>query len=179
MVKNKFTLVEARSRLKQCLHELPRRLGVEAVEFFDNSFKSQGFTDATLIPWRRTKSGKNNLFSRKNEGILIGRGRLRRGTRLRAVIGMRAEVVNNVPYAAAHNEGFKGTVNIPQHLRRIKTFAYDMKSGKRKKTGHQDITVKAHSRRMNLPRRRFMGNSRQLSERHKRTILITIYKALK
>lgn len=179
MIHNKFTLAESKVRLKQCLHNLPRHLGIEAVEFFDSSFKSQGFTDATLVPWRRTKSGKNNLFSRKSEGILIGRGRLRRGTRLRSVVGMRAEVVNNVPYAAAHNEGFKGTVTVPQHVRRIKTFSYDMKSGKRKKTGHRDIIVKAHARRMNLPRRHFMGNSRQLSDRHKRTILKTIYKALK
>lgn len=179
MIRNKFTLTQSKERLKACLRTLPRTLGVEAVRFFDDSFKAQGFTDAVLVPWRRTKSGKANRFGQRSDGILIGRGRLRRGTRLMSAGGMSATVVNATPYAQAHNEGFRGVVSVPAYTRRVTTFVYERKSRKRKKAGHRDITIKAHSRRMNLPRRQFMGRSRVLTEQHRQTILKTIYEAFK
>lgn len=170
-------MTQSKERLKVCLRTLPRTLGVEAVRFFDDSFRAQGFTDATLVPWRRTKSGKVNQFGQKSNGILIGRGRLRRGMRLLSAGGMAAMVVNAVPYAKAHNEGLRGVASIPAHTRRVKTFAY--KNGRRKKAGQKDVTVKAHRRQMNLPRRRFMGRSRALTDQHRRTILKAIYTAFK
>lgn len=49
------------------------------------------------------------------------------------------------PYGAAHNFGFKGTVNVKAHLRKVK-------SGKEKK----EYEVKAHSRKMNVPASPFL-----------------------
>lgn len=49
------------------------------------------------------------------------------------------------PYGAAHNFGFKGTVKVKAHLRKVK-------SGKEEK----EVKVKAHSREMNVPASPFL-----------------------
>mgnify|MGYP000171342129 CR=1 FL=1 len=55
---------------------------------------------------------------------------------------------DRVPYARAHNEGFSGSVVVRSHER-------VSRKGK-------PYVVKQHARKMLIPRRRFMGESREL-----------------
>lgn len=69
---------------------------------------------------------------------------------------------DKVNYAQAHNEGFVGSVNVPAHDRRVKP-----RRGKVKPKVGQKATlqhVRPHKRMMRIPRRRFMGNSRELNQ---------------
>lgn len=56
-------------------------------------------------------------------------------------------------YAAAHEYGFKGTVNVRAHMRMMK-----VAWGKPVKSPHE-IAVRAHTMKMNLPERSFLRSS--------------------
>ena len=75
----------------------------------------------------------------------------------------------SIPYARAQEYGFSGTVQIPEHTRR-KNFPRRRGESRRSFTARRtrfqespeggfDITVSAHSRRMNLAPRSFLRNS--------------------
>ena len=80
-------------------------------------------------------------------------------------------VSNNVAYAAAHEFGFDGTVNVREHLRRTKTKAQlylkgnkagqvnKAKTRKVQREKEPEITVRAHSMHMRLPERSFLRSS--------------------
>jgi len=143
---------------------LPRALGGVAVNFFKDSFKRQGWLDKRTEKWpARKKSAKRNT----GRAILIDRGRLRNSIILAKVSGNMAVVNAQAPYAAAHNEGFKGRVKVKAHERGVyskyKAVSTNLETGK---TRSRTMTyqsgsrkVRAHSRQMNLPRRQFMGDS--------------------
>lgn len=143
---------------------IPRELGTVAVNYFKDSFRRQGWRDKTLEKWNPRKPG-----AARNQGraILVNRGHLRNSIVLRQANAKQATVAAPVPYAAAHNEGFKGTVNVKEHYRssrqnikvqsssiasrKVRTQTMSMDTGGRK--------VRAHTRKMNLPKRQFMGDS--------------------
>lgn len=66
-------------------------------------------------------------------------------------------------YAAAHEYGFDGVVNVREYFRRLKSFtreAYTTKSGKqRTRKVHDEGRVRAHSRHMHVPERSFLRSS--------------------
>ncbi len=165
--RNKFDTKELKRKLEKQLALIPKQMGLIALEHFDKSFQNQGFTDTTLQPWRKTKSGKRNTFGKsgRHAGILIGTGRLRRGTRRAAVTNKMVRIVNNTEYAAAHNDGFKGSVSVSAHTREVKSFTYNIKTRKRstKPRGKTEMSIGEHTRNMKMPRRRFMGKSRALN----------------
>ena len=73
-------------------------------------------------------------------------GRLRRSINYRVTetgTGIEARVGTNVEYARIHEFGFKGTVNVREHMRK----------------GKQAFKVRAHTRRVNLPERSFLRSS--------------------
>jgi phage gpG-like protein len=63
-----------------------------------------------------------------------------------------ASISADVPYAAAQEFGFHGTVSVRQHLRRIKQ-AFG------RPIAEKTITVRAHPMRMNLPERSFLRSA--------------------
>lgn len=177
-------LEQVRRKLAVYKNEWPRRAGIKALEFVDDNFKAQGYRDGTLVPWRRTKSGKRNRSGQKSQGILIKSARLRRGMQMRPGKD-RVRIFNKVPYARVHNEGFNGWVTIRQHnVRRF--FKGRFKAGdtelpygasmslrtrralKPKKVVQMERTVYARTVKRNIPRRQFMPSasrgSRQLTK---------------
>lgn len=56
---------------------------------------------------------------------------------------------SNLPYAAAHEYGFKGSANIPSHVREVKAIY-----GRYRGVVRQFVS--AHSRKMNLPERPYL-----------------------
>ena len=133
---------------------MPGIVGVEAVNHFKATFRDGGFTDTGFVKWPDRKAGKDN----EGRAILVKTGRLRRAIRIlyqsnnRVMVGVSPD---EVPYAAAHNNGFKGTVNVKAYMRR----------NRRGDTrGSKGVAgVRAHTMRMNLPQRQFIGESKVLN----------------
>lgn len=138
----------------------PTRAGEHALRFIDSNFAAQGWRGAAFSPWKPVK--RQGL-------ILVKTGRLRRGNSFTVTPGI-AHVKNNVPYAAAQNNGFTGIVSVRAHTRR-NLEGKKVATGKLSKSGiakvqtihtvKSEITVKAHTRKMNLPARQFMPRSLQ------------------
>lgn len=148
-------------KLQAALTTLPVQLGNEAVNWFKGNFRRQGWPGNGLQPWKPRKA---NARRNAGRGILINSGRLSRSPRIINTAALRVDVGTDVPYAKAHNEGFTGVVTVKAH-RRTTFGQVKVSTGKANKpyttkrmaTGSGE--VKAHSRRMNLPQRKFMGNS--------------------
>lgn len=132
---------KAAKKFREFRRELPDDISTMAENDFKENFERQGYINknGVLIPWRKIKAVK-----KKKKGILIQTGKLKRSLR-KAPTYDAARVVTNVDYAEAHNEGFKGTVQIKAHKRKGKD-------------------VKAHKRKMNMPRRAFMITSKKLTD---------------
>jgi len=142
-------------RLTEVRSYLPDVLATTALNFFKDSFRRQGWRDRGLKSWKPRKDG-----SRPGGAILVKRGHLRNSLRKLIATWQRTEVGTNLPYAAAHNEGFQGTVNVKAHTRK----KYQRTKGKRKEaTG--SYSVRAHTRKMNLEQRQFLGDSEMLERK--------------
>jgi len=63
--------------------------------------------------------------------------------------GVKLTYGSKVPYAAVHEYGFSGTVQVSQHTRR-QTHAFG------REIAPQTVTVRAHSRQMNIPERPYL-----------------------
>lgn len=153
-----------KKKLERVVSTLPKIIGNEAVNWTRDNFQQQGWPGLSFSAW---PSRKGN--SRAGRQILVKSGRLRRSPAVLetntsgVVIGIRG-----VPYARAHNEGYSGTVQVKSFSRKRYTKGR-VGSGKFTKAGRERmktvksisgaITVKAHSRRMNMPQRKFIGAS--------------------
>lgn len=135
-------------RLAQKLRELPPIIGNEAVNHSLDAFQQEGW-DGEAWPKRKnpTKWGKADETDR---ALLVKTGKLKRSVRI-SEIGEGSVTIQaggaDVPYARAHNFGYKGTVtqNVNEHNRRTKKFG--------------TARVRAHTRTIsqNIPQRRFIG----------------------
>jgi len=136
------------------INRFPTKAGNIALRFVNGNFRAQGFQGSTFKRWKT---------NRRNGTILIKTGKLRAATFFTTQAGQ-ATIQNHMPYAKAHNEGFNGTVSVKAHSRnqysktQVGTGKFT-KSGKERtktmtmKSGQS--TVKAHTRKMNLPQRQF------------------------
>jgi len=147
-------------------------LGQTAVNFFQDRFRAQAWTDRFARRWQPRKANDKNP---RRRAILMKSGKLRNSIKLTSYSAQQATVAAaGVPYAQAHNEGFKGTITVKQHTRsfRKKTSVYNVETRRKSRisvnTG--SVIVKRHTRKMNLPQRRFMGNSAVLDKRFDKII---------
>lgn len=155
---------------------LPILISNAAERHFKASFRNQGFINNILIPWRRTQKKKSIKLGGKSRGILISTSALVKSIRVELANASEIKIVagnERVKYAKAHNEGFKGTVKVAAHMRKLYTKRKEgtgIYSIKTKRERQQTVSqqsgnaqVKEHSRKMDLPKRQFMGQSAQLS----------------
>jgi len=88
-------------------NDLPRIVGVEAVNFFTESFQNEGFTNQTLVPWKEVKRRENPRPDRAEASrkILSGKtGDLGRSIEYKSEPG-HVTIFSELVYASAHNEG--------------------------------------------------------------------------
>lgn len=156
---------------------IPRTARNMAVRHYTDSFRNQGFNGNILVPWkprRGEKQGRKLGTGNKatsGRAILVRTGNLRRGIR-GDYTSTKISIYNNLPYAEIHNDGFRGTVWVKSHtrervIRRTVTGGYEALKNGRIKRGKRAVvemsggrhTVYGHSRRVNMPRRRFIGPS--------------------
>lgn len=121
-------------------------------------------------------------FKLSGEVLNVRTGRLRRSItkRIEASGGSVSGIVGtNVSYAAAHEFGFDGTVNVREHLRQVREhgrFSLQRVKDKdlgvwRKRRGKLTggvATVHAHTRHVNLPERSFLRSA--LKELHEQGV---------
>lgn len=167
-------------KLQRSISTLPTILGNEGVNWVKDNFRRQGYPDKSFTAWKaRAANSKRN----KGRGLLIDTGRLSRSPRIMSTGPLRVDIGVDVPYAKAHNDGFSGVVTVKSHSR-AKIGKIRMSSGKtgefRTKRGITGTSqVKSHQRRMNLPRRRFIGASPILASILRKKAIIHLGRELK
>jgi hypothetical protein len=145
--------------LKRYVNQVfPNRAGRIALRFINGNFRAQGWQGITFDRWKPNK---------RKGTILVKTGRGRRGTQFSTFPGV-VRVFNTVGYMAVHNKGFNGTVIIPAHIRRIMG-SKRVETGKLTKTGKMRMktvatvkmiaSVSKHTRKMNIPKRKFMPDN--------------------
>lgn len=89
-------------------NRLPRRVGVVAVNFFNQNFRDGGFRDGTLRPWPETRRQREGEGADAQRGPLISAApHLSRSNQAIPSPGQ-VRITNPVPYAGIHNQG--GTI---------------------------------------------------------------------
>jgi phage gpG-like protein len=140
---------------KYVVQEFPRNAGEKSLRFINGNFRAQGWQGNAFMPWKK--------IQRKGT-ILVHKGRLRRGTKMSTMPGA-VRIYNDVPYAAVHNSGFNGIVNIPEHKRvltqKSKVGTGVFNANGKEKMKRVDVvsgiqTVKSHTLKMNIAKRQFM-----------------------
>ena len=178
--------LRAVDRVSQAFNRIPNGVATVAVNFFKDRFPAQNWVDDRTEPWPKRQALRRER-KKKRRGLLVQSGRLRRS--IRKISADRDAVVigTDVPYARAHNEGVRATVAVKAHSRRHyerRKEKYTTKKGNertrtvRAETGGNS-KVKAHSRKMNLPRRQFMGHSAVLNKQIERYVSAEIMRALR
>lgn len=155
---SKFKLNEVLNKFEHLKRDLPQVLANDSVRFFNDSFNKQAWDGAK---WQKLKK------PRKGGTILVKTGRLKRSIKVQSASFKIIKVISNTPYSQIHNEGFKGVEKVKSHTRRIGVVR---KLGKA--AGVTDVA--SHTRKMNMPKRQFMGDSKELTKQH----VVKIEKAL-
>jgi phage gpG-like protein len=143
------------------------RVALNAVGVFLSAAAKKRISEGGLPPFKPLKAA---TVAQKHGGagqILIDSGIGRRSVTTEVQGGELYYVLNR--YMAAHHFGFKGTVDVPAHRRKIK--GRNIGRGK-KKTASGVAFVKAHQRKMNLPERPFLGILNAQEERSLGDILV-------
>jgi len=146
-------------------NRLPRAVASTARQFFKESFRNQGFDPGGGVQRWQPRSPK--AVRNKGRAILVDSGRLRNSVRIIRADRRRIAVGSTLPYAKAHNFGFRASrrVRIRSHLRQTRRGTH---------------RVKAHNRnaRFNIPRRPFVGRSSKLNREIARTVIRQMEKML-
>lgn len=150
--------------ITNAIKALPKRIAVLGVNFSKERFTQQNWFDSSAKPWQPRSTKRRGGTRRQSGAILVDSGRLKRSIRTISISPNSVLIGTDVPYAQAHNDGFNGKVSIKQHSRH--------RNGK-------TYTVKAHSRSVNLPQRRFLGDSQELNNRLENLVINELEKAIR
>lgn len=182
--KDYIKLIEAH---KKELNELMRRklpviVGRMAKDHFQDNFRKGGFVNDGLQKWSLSKRQRSGIDSAAAQygPLLSGRNHLFGS--IKYVPGdYHVKVANEVPYAAIHNEG--GTVNptVTPKMRRFAWAMYHKATGrekskrKTKKSGTKEnaaagfwkalALTKKQKLSIKIPKRRFLGESAELTRK--------------
>lgn len=158
---------------------LPAKMGAVALEFIDNNFRAQGYQDFPFQPWEPRKDNSKSA----GRAILVKTGRMRRGWRITRTTADSVGIGNSVPYTRVHNEGMNGMVNVRGFQRNSYYKAKVQNTTSRRTSTVRGVsgthTVQAHTRRMNMPVRRMMGDSHVLNRLERNMIVYEINRAVK
>jgi phage gpG-like protein len=138
------------------LTRFPSTAGNIALRFINGNFRAGGFQGQSFERWKKSNKGKGTT--------LVDTAALRAANYYTTQPGQ-TTLKNNRPYAKVHNEGFEGTVTVKEHARnkysktKVGTGKFTKKGKERTKTmtvKSGESNVKAHSRKMKIPKRQFM-----------------------
>lgn len=153
--------------------KLPVIIANTAENFFKDNFRLQGYQGSNgLSKW---KPRKKETPQTVGKGILIGTGNLKNGIEVTAHdLTITATVTGPAKkYADAHNKGFRGTVTVKAHTRRrfekhwvrSTSLLTGKTTGRTKSLVTKSWEVRSFKRKMFIPKRQFIGNSRVLTRK--------------
>lgn len=144
--------------------DMRRFAKVYCLQWFDDSFKNQGFTDASFQAWEKRKEPDR----RAGGAILVDTTFLRKSLSVLSETATQTEFGTHVPYAGLHNNGER--MRAVQYVRAH----HRTRKGKREQ-------VKAHSRKIDTkyPKRQFIGESKQMMDGLDKWLLNQISKRFK
>jgi hypothetical protein len=173
---------QAMAKAKQRI--IPKLIANEMLNFALDNFRRQGYLGDTFEPWKKRKPVARKESTR---ALLIKTGRGRRSLRVIEANEERVGIGSDLIYMKAHNEGVNQVVHVNEYTREVHRVAtvgtgiYSVKSKKermkKEKFLYGHAKVKAHNRRMKLPKRQFIGKSQYLMARLKRVYAAEIIKA--
>lgn len=144
-------LVEVEQRLARLadrlgdLTPLMDIIGMEIEVDIEENF--EGEHSPAGIPWPKSRR------ARETGGKTLTDTRRLRGSMTHNAAPRRVEVGTNVVYARRHNDGWSGTEQVASHQRTMReVFGVELAEP-------IVVTVKAHSRKANTPKREFIGVS--------------------
>jgi len=147
---------ESVRRLEQLKLDVPKLAGNEMVNFALDNIRKESFEGK---PWPKRKAGAVRDSGRN---LLVNTGAGRRSIKVSRSTPQQTQLTAN-DYMQAHNEGENGTFTVNAHSRTRKGRTHN---------------VASHSRKMNLPERRFTGKSDEQTTRIQKVITNRIIKAL-
>jgi len=144
-----------------------KNIGEYMMRATEGRFNAQKDPDGR--PW--TPLSSSTLLGKKHSKILTEAGRLRGSVNYRVGPGS-VTLSSALAYAAAHQYGFRGTVKVAAHMRRVKSRDRSVftRRGAYKKTASGVGFVRGHDRRMNIPARPFLGVGAADAEEIKRIL---------
>lgn len=142
----KNLLKTKQNELKQAYaRTLPIKVGTEAVNFFRDNIRKEGFVDSKLEKWKPAKRKSNPRHPDRAYGTLLSRRSvLYRSINKRTSPG-KVTIYSDVPYARVHNEGLRA----------------------------------GRGKGFTMPRRQFIGESRELTQKITKLIESEIGRILK
>ncbi len=181
-----FDFTRRLDRLEQVYRRLPRLVGTMAVAFSKERFRAQNWVDTHTTPWPKRREGRK----RRIRAILVKTGALKRSVRVTRTGADYVAIGSDIPYAQAHNEGFRGRVQqqVRSHKRRLTKFGVVRGRTLKKRSNIEygrvqtgTTIVSEHQRviNQNLPQRQFLGESAVLERQLQRQITAEIMRALK
>ena len=135
---------EIEAIMGEVCEEAAQRVASIATEYFVDRFEEKEWDG---VKWEPAKNPPNR------GSLMLRRSWLRNSigpvevTQQRVIIKAGDDM--KITYARAHNEGFEGDVNVSPFIRNVK--------GKRQE-------VRGHIRRMRIPKRQFMGVTKELED---------------
>jgi phage gpG-like protein len=128
---------------EQLIADTRRFAKVYCLQWFDDSFQNQGFTDAAFTAWPKRKNDKD-----PGRAVMIDTTFLRKSLDVLNETDTQIEFGTHVPYAGLHNNGERQRAiqYVRAHHRTVK--------GKR-----QQVKPHARKRDVKYPQRKFIGES--------------------
>lgn len=169
----KFNISEVKKRLELTKRVIPIKIANLTQNHFVSHFTNESFeSDKWKMPNRKIagtneyKYPKLKGLGRRTSKILVRSGALRRATSnsIRNATWQRIELINGLKYAYVQNNGFKDSVSVKQHTRRM---------------NDKEVQVKAHTSKMNIPARPFMKDSLVLRKKQLSLINLEVDKIWK
>ncbi len=146
--------------IKNILNRAPEAIGVIAVNHFKQNFERQGFVDDVKTPWQARKKDKGKD---KGRAILRKSGRLANSLRVTRANTEEVAIGTDVPYARIHNEGGEIKQAARSELFIRNRYKRGVKKGKFAKGKKKGRGFTYTDRVIRMPKRQFLGNSKNLN----------------
>ena len=133
----------------QIMEYVPDIVAETAVEYFKETFTKKAFDGNPWVQGRPKRRGS----------LLVQSGNLMNSIQPAEISPERVVISAGNPqvqYAQAHNEGVDKTVQVKER--------YKIKGGGKTLKGKNFSVIKAHKRKINIPKRQFMGDSAELND---------------
>lgn len=176
MAKNKLDISKKVKEIQKALTKIMTIAENDVKNHFVGSFRRQGWIDRTFEPWQKRRHSDRDTKRRGNRAVLVQSGDLRRSIRVSQRSKHAITFTSDLPYSSIHNYG--GTTH-PTVTPRMRGWArYRFKETKN--TMFAAIAnTKLSKLTVNIPKRKFMGNSVFLTNKVKGKIINNLNNAFK